>query len=130
MKTEPLFKNILIGLCALSIFIVLLFSFCCHRFEETVYTLLILSVCFITTLACQLLWAKWEAERALKQGEFDRKQHIKQLERQIEELQNKQHYPKTKEQISLSKELLALLKDYKGDNLANFQKFIEWTKNQ
>lgn len=124
MKTEPLFKYTLIILGLISMVLILGFAFY-HRFEEALYSLLILSVCFITTLVCQLLWAKWEAERALKQGEFDRKQHIKQLETQKEELQHKQYL-----QNQNIKEFVALLKDYKGEQSADFQKFIEWAKKQ
>lgn len=126
MTTTDFFKWALGGMALFTIastvaFIKLIFSE--RAEEEAMVGILAMSVCFIAVLVAMLILAKAEAETILKEKEIARKEKMWEWER-MKDLSTTCQYRYD------AKELMDLLKDFKEENLVEFQNFIEWTKKQ
>ena len=138
MKTDTFFKWIL-AIITISLIVSLGFFtklLCLGQSEhEALYGIISMSICFIAVIAALLIHLKFSDEKLAKLIEFGRKENIKQLEKRLEDAEKKikefEEPSKTQsKKFDNAKELIGLLKDFKEEKSVEFQKFIEWTKQQ
>ncbi len=94
-----------------------------------------MTICLIVILAALLLHLKFGGDAMLKLIEIGRKENTKQLERKLEVIEEKigkleKSLTNQPKKFDNAKELIDLLKDFKEEKSAEFQKFITWTKQQ